>query len=107
MAEQRDLRLKDNTIHARYRSLSAWFDWLVKRKYINESPMDGISPPSVDQEPIEPMTLDEYEKLIGTTKGEDRTWLDKRVPLPFLPSLLVWPPHLRGVQPPHFQHQRC
>lgn len=76
LAEQRDLGLKDNTIRARYISLKIWFEWLRKRKYITESPMDMIDEPSVSQEPIQHMTLVEYQQLIGSISGQH--WIDKR-----------------------------
>lgn len=75
-ADQRATGLKDNTILGRYRSLSIWFSWLRRRKFIVESPMEMIDAPTVKRVPIKHMTLAEYEQLIRSIAGE--SWIDKR-----------------------------
>lgn len=76
LATQREAGFKDNTIHARYRALSAWFKWLVSRKITLASPLDQIRAPKVREEPVEYMRLEEYEQLMDSMNGPG--WLDKR-----------------------------
>lgn len=73
---QRGLGLKPNSVHARYRSLSVWFSWLIKRDLIKTSPIACIDAPRVDNEPIPYVRMEEYERLVRSIAGP--TWLDKR-----------------------------
>jgi integrase/recombinase XerD len=76
MVAQREAGLKPNSVHGRYRALSAWFSWLVKRKIIKSSPIAEMEAPKVDQEPVEYMRLAEYERLMKSIDGPG--WMDKR-----------------------------
>jgi site-specific recombinase XerD len=76
LADQRALGLKDPTIQGRYRALCIWFAWLKRRKLIADNPMEMIDAPTVKQEPIQHMTLAEYQQLISSIRGQE--WIDKR-----------------------------
>jgi site-specific recombinase XerD len=76
LVAQRNLGLKPSTIHARYRSLSAWFTWLHKRDLIPASPIARLDAPRLDVEPVAYVRRAEYDRLWRSFA--DTTWIDKR-----------------------------
>lgn len=76
LVAQRSLGLKPSTIHARYRSLSAWFTWLHKRDLIAASPMARLDAPRLDVEPVAYVRRVEYERLWRSIPA--CTWIDNR-----------------------------
>jgi len=77
---------KPNTVHARYRSLKAWFGWLHKREIIARSPVANLPAPRLTQEPVSYVRLVEYERLQGSIEGDD--WIAQRDRL--ILHLLFW-----------------
>lgn len=52
-----------------YRSLQQLFKWLVSDGEIAASPMERMSPPSVPEQPVPVIGLDELQALLATCKG--------------------------------------
>lgn len=102
LVAQRGRHYKPSTIHARYRSLSAWFTWLSKRDLIAASPITRLDAPRLEVAPVAYVRREEYERLMrsipttpaasplgaagGGNGGPD--WLDKRDRL--MIYLLYW-----------------
>jgi integrase/recombinase XerD len=72
----RSAGLRPNSIHARYRALSVWFSWLLKRHHIAQSPIAALDAPRQSQDPVEYVRLAEYERLLRSINGPD--WIDQR-----------------------------
>lgn len=64
----RKRKLKDATVQARYRALHRFFGWLVKYRYIDQSPMQGVSRPRVVPEPVIPYTDSEVRRMLEATR---------------------------------------
>lgn len=58
------------TVAKHYRSLQQLFRWLVDDGEIPRSPMERMTPPSVPEQPVPVLTIDELERLLATCKGQ-------------------------------------
>lgn len=64
------------TIAGHYRALRGFFAYLVERKYITVSPMDGMKPPHVPPKEPRRTQLDEYSVLLDSISPD--SWIDSR-----------------------------
>ena len=71
IADQLD-RWKPATAHNRYRSLHAFFKWAVAERP-QASPMDGMKPPSLPEQPVGVIRADQLVRLLKTCEGRDFT----------------------------------
>jgi site-specific recombinase XerD len=62
-------RVKPATTAKPYRSLQQLFRWLVSDGKLERSPMDTMSPPSVPEQPVPVLDLDEIAKLLASCGG--------------------------------------
>lgn len=60
-----------NTVKQRYSSLSQFFRWLVEEEEIPASPMAGIKPPAVPDNPPPVIPQEQLRALLGTCTGRD------------------------------------
>ncbi len=65
-----------HTLHAHYRALRRFFNWLEKRQLIHENPMRVLEPPRLPACQPRHVSPEEVERLLATT-AQDR-WLDRR-----------------------------
>lgn len=64
------------TAHSRYRSLFAWFKWLVAEGELTAHPMAGMEPPKLLPVVVPVLTLEECQRLLKAADGP--TFNDKR-----------------------------
>lgn len=78
LAHERRRQLADSTIQARYRALSAWFTWLVRRKFISKSanPIPAVDRPKISKKRRRYVSLPDFARLYQSIQGD--TWLDYR-----------------------------
>ena len=68
---------KPNSIDCYYRALRAWCNWLTKRKLMPApSPVEAMERPARPQDPVDHVTLAEFNLLLSSIKGEE--WMDSR-----------------------------
>lgn len=70
--------VKPTTVHAYYRTLRRFFNWLVEQEFIAESPLARIRPPRVPKESPDPFNDDELVKLSKVLRDESETMLGSR-----------------------------
>ncbi len=68
--------LKDTTVNAYYRMLSAFFKWCKKEEIIQDNPMLGIDPPKFTPPDIRPFTYKDISSLLLLCAGS--TYLEIR-----------------------------
>jgi integrase/recombinase XerD len=56
---------KPNTVFGCYRTLEAFFKWLVAEERLAVSPMDRVPKPRVPQEQIKPLSEEELTRLLA------------------------------------------
>jgi len=66
-------RWKPATAHNRYRSLHAFFKWAVAEGDLEASPMDGMKPPQLPEQPVEVIRPEHLARLLRTCEGRDFT----------------------------------
>jgi site-specific recombinase XerC len=66
-------RWKPATAHNRYRGLHAFFKWAVAEGDLEASPMDGMKPPQLPEQPIDAVRLDHLARLLKACEGRDFT----------------------------------
>src|SRR5215213_4176905 len=66
-------RWKPATAHNRYRSLHAFFKWAVAEGDLQASPMDGMKPPNLPEQPIGVIRAEQLVRLLKTCEGRDFT----------------------------------
>src|SRR6266545_1800467 len=66
-------RWKPATALNRYRSLQAFFKWCVSEQDVDVSPMVGMTPPQVPDEPPPVLTDDQLRRLLKSCDGRDFT----------------------------------
>ena len=66
-------RWKPATAHNRYRGLHAFFKWAVAEGDLAASPMDGMRPPQLPEQPVEVVRPDHLVRLLKTCEGRDFT----------------------------------
>lgn len=59
------------TLINRYRSLHAFFEWLVKTDELERSPMDGVDPPKAQKKPPPAISEANIARLFATCQGKD------------------------------------
>ena len=62
---------KPATANNRYRSIQAFFKWLVKEEEIESNPMRNLHPPSIPETPPPVFTDEEVKKLLKTCAGRE------------------------------------
>lgn len=70
--------MKPTTAHYRYRSLQAWFRWLIEEQEIARSPMEHMRPPALPDNPPPVLQIADLQKLLATCQGREPTFYDKR-----------------------------
>lgn len=67
------------TRNNRFRSLQAWFKWLVAEGEIDASPMATLAAPRIGERPVKVLTEDQQRALLATCgKGARRSFTDVR-----------------------------
>jgi len=66
-------RWKPATALNRYRSLQAFFKWCVAEGELDASPMAGMKPPQIPDEPPPVLTDDQLRRLLKSCEGRDFT----------------------------------
>lgn len=69
-------RVAAGTVQARYRALSAWANWLVRRKLLAQSPLDDIERPHVPGQVMAYTQATEFVRLYHSIDGSG--WIDYR-----------------------------
>lgn len=68
--------IQPETAHARYRTLRAFFTWLVDQEIIERSPLKKLKPPKVPKKIPHRVTVDEFDKLLGSI--DKSSWFNVR-----------------------------
>lgn len=77
LAHLADQEISAHTVHAHYRALRRFFNWLEKRQLLpGDNPVRMVEPPRLPHAYPRNIEADEVEKLL-TVIG-DSTWMDKR-----------------------------
>ena len=66
-------RWKPATAHNRYRGLHAFFKWAVAEGDLQASPMDGMKPPQLPEQPVDVVRPEHMARLLKTCEGRDFT----------------------------------
>ena len=66
-------RWKPATAHNRYRGLHAFFKWAVAEGDLAASPMDGMKPPQLPEQPVDVVRPEHLARLLKTCEGRDFT----------------------------------
>jgi integrase/recombinase XerC len=66
-------RWKPATAHHRYRGLHAFFKWAVAEGDLAASPMDGMRPPQLPEQPVDVVRAEQLKRLLKTCEGRDCT----------------------------------
>ena len=66
-------RWKPATAHNRYRSLHAFFKWAVAEGDLHASPMDGMKPPNLPEQPVGVTRAEQLVRPLKTCEGRDFT----------------------------------
>jgi site-specific recombinase XerD len=66
-------RWKPTTAHNRYRGLHAFFKWAVAEGDLAASPMDGMRPPQLPEQPVGVVRAEHPTRLLRTCEGRDLT----------------------------------
>lgn len=64
------------TVSVRYRALQQFFGWLLDEEEIERNPMARMKPPTVPENPVPVLTLDELRRLVASCEG--RSLADRR-----------------------------
>jgi site-specific recombinase XerD len=64
---------KPATAHQRYRSLHAFFHWATEEGELPASPMDGMKPPQLREQPVGVVRAEHLAQLLRTCEGRDFT----------------------------------
>jgi integrase/recombinase XerC len=64
-------RWKPATAHNRYRGLHAFFKWAVAEGDLEASPMDGMRPPQLPEQPVEVVRAEHLVRMLRTCEGRD------------------------------------
>ena len=62
---------KPSTASVRYRALQQFFKWCVEEDELDRSPMAGMKPPLVPEEPPPIISQDELRRLLKVCEGKD------------------------------------
>lgn len=62
-------RVAPATVAKHYRSLQQLFRWLVEDGQLTRSPMERMQPPTVPEQPVPVLGVDELSRLLATCKG--------------------------------------
>jgi site-specific recombinase XerD len=62
---------KPSTASVRYRALQQFFKWCVEEDELDRSPMSGMKPPLVPEEPPPIISQDELKRLLKVCEGKD------------------------------------
>jgi len=66
-------RASASTASVRYRALQQFFKWAAGSTLIEHSPMEGMSPPIVPEQPVPVIGDDALRRLLAACKGKDFT----------------------------------
>jgi integrase/recombinase XerC len=66
-------RWKPTAAHNRYRGLHAFFKWAVAEGDLEASPMDGMRPPQLPEQPVGGVRAEHLTRLLRTCEGRDFT----------------------------------
>jgi hypothetical protein len=82
-------RWKPATAHNRYRGLHAFFKWAVAEGDLTASPMGGMKPPQLSEQPVEVIRLEHH--LVGNPQARPQALqhTEQVVPSPFVVPIEV------------------
>src|SRR5215216_2900703 len=66
-------RWKPATAHNRYGGLHAFFKWAMAEGDLDASPMDGMKPPQLPEQPVQVVRAEHLTRLLRTCEGRDFT----------------------------------
>jgi integrase/recombinase XerC len=69
-------RWRPATVSVRYRALQQLFGWLLDEEEIERHPMTRMKSPTVPENPVPVLTLDELRRLVASCDG--RSFADRR-----------------------------
>lgn len=64
-------KISEATLGIEYRTLKAFFNYLVSYEYLSESPMKKLKHPKVKEKPIRFLSIDEINKLLSVIDNAD------------------------------------
>lgn len=67
---ERAKKVKMTTICREYDDINAVFNWSVKKGFIPKNPLDGFEKPKRDDAIIQPVTMDEFKRIMAEIKAE-------------------------------------
>lgn len=89
LVRERRGKLSLATVHARYRALRAFFNWLQDRGELSGSPLLHVAEPLVPATAPRQVSLAEIDRLVESIpRGDDAAWIDGRDRLILI--LLFW-----------------
>lgn len=88
LLHERQRGLSDSTIHARYRALRSFCNWLKLREYIAESPLDAIEAPKQQKHVPRRVKLEDHRRIVDAIPVADASWVDHRDRL--IIEMLFW-----------------
>jgi integrase/recombinase XerC len=77
-------RWKPATAHNRYRGLHAFFKWAVAEGDLQSSPMDGMRPPRLTEQPVDVVRAEQLTRLLRSCEGRDFTSRRETAIIPLL-----------------------
>lgn len=79
LVRERRRKLSPATVHARYRALRAFFNWLSDRGLVKGNPLEKVTEPLVPATAPRQVALVEIDRLVDAIpRGDDATWTDGR-----------------------------
>ena len=69
------------TIHRYFRELKTFFAWLVKEGFVDQSPVERITPPSVKAEQIQPYTQEQVQAMLHAARRSTDPHRDEAIVL--------------------------
>lgn len=69
--------LKEKTLARKLSSLRMFYDFMVKKKYVNKSPMAGIDGPKIGKYLPDILTIEEVEKLLDIVPTDEFTFRNR------------------------------
>jgi len=94
----RDRKLQPTTIHAYYRALKTFFNWLVDEGVLDRSPMQNIKPPKLPKVRPKPFSEDDMARLLLLCSGQRFVDIRNRAMI-----LLFWDTGLRLTEMANLQ----
>lgn len=98
-----DQPVSDSTLHAYYRTLRVFYNWLVEQEYMEVSPLAKVRPPKVRREQPDPFTHEELQRIstVLRTSGDDPLALRDRAIVAVLLDVGLRASEVAGIRTEH------